>query len=295
MKINNIRYFFKEAFTSLSRNRYLTVATISTMAVCILFLGVAVLLTINAGNFMNQLESDIEIIAYLDNTLTNDRIADLQKEIEQTEGVQKTVLVSKDEALQKIQGKFKDQDYDLEKTLGKNPLPNSYDIKVQNPQQIAQVAERIEQIDGIYKVNYGQGLVERLFQVTKWVRILSIVFMVALVLGAVFLIATTIRLAVFARRKEIYLMKLIGATDWFVRWPFFIEGVLMGLTGALIAIGILALGYSSLIDNMQTALFFIPLVYQSNMLVQLYLGLLGVGALLGVAGTYISLNRFLDV
>ena len=167
MKINNIRYFFKEAFTSLSRNRYLTVATISTMAVCILFLGVAVLLTINAGNFMNQLESDIEIIAYLDNTLTNDRIADLQKEIEQTEGVQKTVLVSKDEALQKIQGKFKDQDYDLEKTLGKNPLPNSYDIKVQNPQQIAQVAERIEQIDGIYKVNYGQGLVERLFQVTK--------------------------------------------------------------------------------------------------------------------------------
>lgn len=295
MKINNIRYFFKEAFTSLSRNRYLTVATISTMAVCILFLGVAVLLTINAGNFMNQLESDIEIIAYLDNTLTDDRIADLQEEIEQTEGVQKTVFVSKDEALQKIQGKFKDQDYDLEKTLGKNPLPNSYDIKVQNPQQIAQVAERIEQIDGIYKVNYGQGLVERLFQVTKWVRILSIVFMVALVLGAVFLIATTIRLAVFARRKEIYLMKLIGATDWFVRWPFFIEGVLMGLTGALIAIGILALGYSSLIDNMQTALFFIPLVSQSDMLVQLYLGLLGVGALLGVAGTYISLNRFLDV
>ena len=295
MKINNMGYFFKEALTSLSRNRVLSLATVSTMAICILFLGIAVLLTVNAGNFMNQLESDIEIIAYLDNSLTDAEIARINEKIQGTPGVAGAVFVSREEALQRVQEKFAERDYDLEKTLGKNPLPNSYEIKAQHPQEVAQVAGHIEQITGIYKVNYGQGIVERLFQVTKWVRIISIVFMVILALGAVFLIATTIRLAVFARRKEIYLMKLIGATDWFVRWPFFIEGILMGLLGAVIAIGLLALGYSSLVQNMQTALFFIPLVYQQNLLVEMYIALLGVGVLLGVIGNYKSLNRFLDV
>jgi cell division transport system permease protein len=295
MKIKNFGYFFKEALTSLSRNRVLSFATISTMTICILFLGVAVLMTVNAGNFMNQLESDIQIIAYLDNSLTEAQVAGVKGKIEQTDGVEAVVFVSKAEALQRMQQKFAEKDYDLEKTLGKNPLPNTYEVKAHNPQEVAQVAQSIKEIAGVYKVNYGQGIVERLFEVSKWVKIISIGFMVILAIGAIFLIATTIRLSVFARRKEIYLMKLIGATDWFVRWPFFIEGILMGLVGAVIAIGLLAAGYSSLVNNMQTALFFIPVVYQQNMLINLYLSLVAAGALLGVAGTYISLNRFLDV
>lgn len=295
MNIKNMGYFFREALISLSRNRVLSLATVSTMAVCILFLGVAVLLTVNAGNFMNQLESDIEIVAYLDDSLTNAEIDDLQSTIAATPGVQEVEFVSKDEALQKLQTRFAQDNYDLQQTLGKNPLPNSYEVKAANPQEVAKIAAAIGEIPGVYKVNYGQGIVERLFQVTKWVRIISMVFMVVLALGAIFLIATTIRLAIFARRKEVYLMKLIGATDWFVRWPFFIEGILMGMVGALIAIGVLSIGYGSLISNAQTALFFVPLVSQASFLTEVYTSLLMVGAILGILGTYISLNRFLDV
>lgn len=295
MNLKNFGYFFKEALISLSRNRVLSLATISTMAVCILFLGVAVLLTINAGNFMNQLESDIQIIAYLDDSLTARQVDEIESTIRETAGVQEVTFVSKDEALQRLQLKFSEEDYDLQQTLSKNPLPDSYEVKASNPQEVGQVAQVIGEIPGVYKVNYGQGVVERLFQVTKWVRIISMVFMVILAMGAIFLIATTIRLAIFARRKEIYLMKLIGATDWFVRWPFFIEGVLMGVVGALIAIGLLSGGYSSLIKNAQTALFFVPLVSQQSFLIQVYLSLAAVGALLGTLGTYISLNRFLNV
>jgi len=295
MKIKNTGYFIKEAFTSLARNRLLSIATVSTMTICILFLGVAVLLTINAGNFMNRLESDIEIIAYLDTSLSGTQVTTVQDKIAAVDGVESVVFVSKDEALARMQEKFVEKDYNLGKTLGKNPLPDTFEVKAENPQEVALVAQFIKAIPGVYKVNYGQGVVERLFQVTKWVRIISIGFVVILAIGAVFLIATSIRLAIFARRKEIYLMKLIGATDWFVRWPFFIEGILLGTVGALISISLLAVGYSSLVSNLQTALFFIPLVYQPNVLISIYASLLATGVMLGVVGSYISLNRFLNV
>ena len=295
MKIKNLVYFLKEALTSLARNQLLSIATVSTMTICILFLGVAVLMTVNAGSFMNRLESDIEIVAYLDPSITGTQITNIQDKIAAISGVKEVVFVTKTEALASMQKKFAEKDYNLEKTLGKNPLPDSFAVKAENPQEVAQVAQSVKEIPGVNKVNYGQGIVERLFQVTKWVRIISIGFVVILAIGAVFLIATAIRLAIFARRKEIYLMKLIGATDWFIRWPFFIEGILLGMAGAFISISLLAVGYGSLVSNLQTTLFFIPLVYQEDILINLYVSLLATGALLGVLGTYISLNRFLDV
>ncbi len=295
MKIKNFIYFCREAFTSLSRNRLLSIATVSTVAICILILGIAVLLAINASNLMGHLESDVEIVAFLDNSLSSSQLSGLGKDLEKLNGVKSIEFTSKEQALKKMQEKFAKENYDLKATIGKNPLPNSYTIKAQKPADVARLAKQIGNMPGVYKVNYGQGVVERLFKVTRWVRIISVGIIVLLAFGAVFLIATTIRLSIFSRRKEIYLMKLIGATDWFVRWPFFIEGVLLGAAGSMAAILLLALGYGSLVGNMQTAVFFIPLVHDSRLLMQTYAALLAGGALLGVLGTYISLNRFLDV
>lgn len=293
--IKNMRYFFSETFKSLRRNRLLSIATLSTVAICILILGAAVLLTINASNFMNRLESDLEMVVYLEDSLDRAQLADIGKEIKGLPGVKSVQFISKDKALDKLQSKFADKKYDLKQTVGDNPLPNSFEVKAENPKDVAKIAKQIFKLEGVYKVNYGQGLVERLFQITRWVRIVSIVVIVMLALGSVFLIATTIRLAIFSRRKEIYLMKLIGATDWFVRWPFFIEGILLGSLGALLAIMLLAMGYGSLVGNMQTAIFFIPLVHDQGVLLQIYLALFATGAVLGSLGTFISLNRFLDV
>jgi len=295
MKLKNSLYFSREALVSLYRNRLLSIATVSTVAICILILGAALLLAINASNIMDYLESDVEIVAFLDNELTDSQISDVMKKVKDMSLTDSVKFISKEQALKNMQAKFAKEKYDLEKTLSKNPLPNSLEVKAKNPQDVAKLARQIENIGGVYKVNYGKGVVERLFKVTRWVRIISIGIIVLLAFGAVFLIATTIRLSIFSRRKEIYLMKLIGATDWFVRWPFFIEGILLGGLGSLVAILLLWLGYGSLIDNMKNAVFFLPLVYDGALLLKVYLSLLVGGAVLGVLGTYISLNRFLKV
>ncbi|NMC26581.1 MAG: ABC transporter permease [Syntrophomonadaceae bacterium] len=295
MILKNLGYFLSEALTSMYRNRLLSFATVSTMAISVLFLGVAVLMTLNAGSLMDKLEADIEIVAFLDDSLTKAQISDLEDRLAELPGVETVTFVSKDEALERLNARFTTENYEISKTLGKNPLPNSYEVKAQDPENVEKLAQEIKTMDGIYKVNYGQEVVEKLFQVTKWVRIISVGLMVLLAIGSVFLIATTIRLAIFARRKEIYLMKLIGATDWFVRWPFFIEGITLGVAGAAIAVAALALGYNSLLANLQTAFFFVPLVHQPSTLLRMYLSLLGAGALLGITGTFISLNRFLDI
>ncbi len=294
MRPGSIIYFFREAGKSLKRNRLLSFATITTVAVCILILGFGVLFTINASNFMNHLESDVQIRAFLEQDLTASQISDIGRKIEAIPGVGSNKFISRDEALQQMQKDFGRREYDLKETLGKNPLPHTYMVKVKNPREVSQLAAKIKSMPGVYKVNYGQGTVEKLFKVTRWMRIIGIIFIVLLLVGAVFLIATTIRLAIFARRKEIYLMKLIGSTDWFIRWPFFLEGILLSSLGALISIVILAMAYGSLISKIDN-LFFIQLVSDAGTIRSLYLVLLGTGAGLGVVGTWISLNRFLKV
>jgi len=206
--LKNFGYFFGETIKSLRRNRLLSIATISTVAICILILGAAVLMTINAGNFMNRLESDLEMAVFVDNALDKSQLNDLEYEIKKLPGVKSIEFVSKEQALKNLQKKFGDKDYDLSQTLGKNPLPNSFEVKAKNPQDVAKLAKKVEKLQGVDKVNYGQGVVEKLFQVTRWIRIISVAVIILLAFGGVFLIATTIRLAIFSRRKEIYLMKL---------------------------------------------------------------------------------------
>lgn len=292
--LKNTLYFCREALQSMLRNRILSLATISTVAICILILGMAILATLNASRIITRLESDLEIMAYLSSDLTASQISDVEKELQAIPGVDTVRFVSREEALQYLQETFGEDRYNLQQTLGKNPLPDAYEIKAVDPHQVPAIAEQVEQVAGISRISYGKELVSNLFTATKWVRILSMAFIVLLSLGAIFLIATTIRLAVFSRRKEVYLMKLIGSTDWFVRWPFFIEGILLGTAGALIAILLLALGYGTLIGSVQ-AVPFVPVVTNTTLLIKLYAGLVLVGAFLGILGTYISLNRFLEV
>ncbi|MDR1159539.1 MAG: permease-like cell division protein FtsX [Syntrophomonadaceae bacterium] len=287
---SNLKYFSREAMLSIVRNRILTIATITTIAICIFIVGLALLITLNANNFIDRLESDLEIVVFLDNSLLDSQMQDIQNQIEQMSGIQSIAFVSKDESLAKLQSNLNTND--LNSLIGENPLPNTFKIKAVDAHQVQDLAIAMSNIAGIYKINYGQGFVEKLFQVTVWVKNLSIALIIVLAFGAVFLVATSIRLAIFSRRKEIYLMRLIGATNWFIRWPFFLEGISMGTVGSLFAVLFLNICYRSIVKNIPDVTLF-TLVQNSAVLVPLFVSLLIIGIILGVVGTFVSLNRFL--
>ena len=136
MRPGSIFYFLGQAWQSLLRNRLLSFATVSTVAISILILGFALLLALNAGELMEHLESDVEIVAYLDQDLTSSQITDIKQELKAIPGVQSVTFFSRDRALEKLQGKFGGEDYDLKDTLGENPLPHSYEVKARDPQDV---------------------------------------------------------------------------------------------------------------------------------------------------------------
>lgn len=296
MRWATIKYFFREAKISLTRNRLLSLATATTVSICVFILGLAILLYMNSGEVIEKLESDVEIVAFLEDDLTLRERDQLQATLNGYPGVLSVTFVPRDEALASLEKKLGQGEYDLLETMeGSNPLPDTFRIKCENPREVAKLAASLGKMEGISKLRYGQEVVKQLFSATRWVRIISVFIIVFLGLAAVFLVATTIRLTIFSRRKEIYIMKLVGATNRFIRAPFFLEGVFLALSGTLFAILFLSLGYYYLIDNVKPALAFLPLITDNRVLLNLILGLSGAGIGLGIIGTFISVNKFLDV
>lgn len=296
MKWATIKYFFREARISLARNRLLSLATATTVSICIFILGMAILLYMNSGELTEKLESDVEIVAFLDEDLTLRERNRLEERLKAHPGVLSVTFVSRDKALASLEKKLGQGEYDLLATLeGNNPLPDSFRIKAKNPREVEQLAKELAKMQGISKLRYGQEVVRQLFAATRWVRIISVFIVVFLGAAAVFLVATTIRLTIFSRRKEIYIMKLVGATNRFIQAPFFLEGMALAGAGTVFALICLYLGYHYLLENIQPALAFLPLINDDLVLLKLFLGLGGAGIGLGIIGTFISVNRFLDV
>jgi cell division transport system permease protein len=290
MRIRTFGNFFKEAFVSLFRNRWMSLASIGAVAASLIVLGSFLLLSVNFDHILVDVESQVEITAYLEDTADDLDIARLKGELSGIYGVKEVNFVSKEDAMEE----FKEQvGKELLEGL-ENPLPNSFRIKADNPQDVPEIAQKIEKVEKIDQVKYGKGIVEKLFNMIHWARIIGLVIMVVFAAISIFIIANTIRLTVFARRREINIMKYIGATDWFVRWPFLIEGMILGLIGSAISIGILGAGYNYIYDVVKLNVPMISLLPLSNFY-DYGLAFLAVGMLIGALGSSFSIKRFLRV
>ncbi len=295
MRIRTIAYYFREAFLSIFRNGWLSLAAVATVAISLVILGCSLLVVVNTDRLADQLESSVEISAFLKDGLEQEEIRELNDKIRFLPGVVEVQFVPKEEALQEMRRSFGSRQDILDGLEGDNPLPDAFRVKTRRADQVVEVARKISSLDGVEDVRYGQGLVERLVVVTRWIRVVGVGAMILVGAAAIFLISTTIRLSVFARRREIGIMKYLGATNWFVRFPFLIEGMVLGLLGSLLAAALVYTGYLSLVEHMARAMPFIPLVSDGQVIFRLLAGLVGLGLCIGALGSTISIHRFLNV
>lgn len=295
MRLSTWELYIREALLSLRRNSLMSVASISTVALSFLILGLFILLVVNLNHLAWVLECQVEIVAFLEPELDEEAIADIGKQISLIPGVKESTFVSKEEALDRLRAQFGERQDLLDSVEEMNPLRNSFEVRVEPPELVKPVAEEITRLAGVADVKYGQKVVERLFALTRSIRIAGLVLVLLLLFATTFLISNTIRLTVFARRREIGIMKLVGATDWFIRWPFIMEGILLGVLGTLLCILVLNRFYVWLVASVSKSLPFLPLVPPEGTLEQLTVLLLGLGVVVGAFGSLVSLRRFLRV
>lgn len=295
MKIRTFEYFIREAISSLRHNSLMSIASVSTVALSLLILGLFLVMVLNLNHMASALESQVQISVYLQDNLTAQQMRAIGEQITKLPGVTQVTFVSKDEALARFKQRLGEQQGLLSALGDTNPLPNSYEIKVDKPENVKPVAQAAEKIKGVENARFGQEVVDRLFHLTRMVRIFGVVIIIFLALAALFIIANTIRITVFARRKEIGIMKYVGATDWFIRWPFLIEGMILGFSGALIAVVLLNETYAVLTQQVYESLAFLPLIPKQPFLTNLSIVLLVLGTTIGALGSTISLKRFMKV
>ncbi|MBS3986040.1 MAG: permease-like cell division protein FtsX [Selenomonadales bacterium] len=294
VKPRTFGYFFQSAGSSLIRNSWMTLASIGTVAVALLVLGVFMLLAVNIGAMAAQVEEQVELTAYLADLSSQER-ARLENELKAIPGVAAVTFVSREEAWQRLLEWYGEDRNFLAGWEEDNPLREAFEVRADSAFRIADIAKAVAEVRGVEEVVYGREIVEQLLSITRAVRLVGIGLMAGLALAATFIIANTIRITVFARRREISIMRYVGATAWFVRWPFVIEGLALGIIGAILASSVLAWGYYFAVRSLAAAIPFWPFVAPWPLLQRLALALVGLGALIGVAGSGMSVRRYLDV
>ncbi|MCL5734014.1 MAG: permease-like cell division protein FtsX [Actinobacteria bacterium] len=294
--MGKISFFLKEAFGSLRRNYFMTIAALVTVFLSIVVLGGVLVFVYTTNALLKEVEQKVEITVFLktDPDPTTDQVDAMQTKIMGWPEVKSSVFVSKEEALNRLKEDFKDNPEILQDLTG-NPLPASFEISLKDPQTVSSVAERFKGDPVVDEVSYGKEIADKLFSFTSQARNFLLGFIVLLGIVAILLISNTIRLSIFARKREVEIMKLVGATNWFIRWPFVIEGVFVGFVGAAAATVVILILNSFLVGKIRNGLPFMAVPLDAVPYVLVVLMLLGVGVVIGAAGSGIGLRRFLKV
>ncbi|MGI6361677.1 MAG: permease-like cell division protein FtsX [Bacillota bacterium] len=295
MKFSSFRYIFPQAFSSLRVNGWMTFAAIMTITISLFLCSVFWLVVVNLDANATEVESQVEIVAYVLDSVPDTGYDDIEATIKNIEGVKQVRFISKEEGLETMSETFGENSNLVVALDGTNPLPNSFSVKATTPEQVEKIASSIKNMKQIESVRYGQGSVEKLFSLTDTLRKASLAIMILLGVGAIILVAMATRLTVYARRKEVMVMKWVGATNAFIRWPFIIEGILLGIFGAVIAAVIAMIAYTFAVNYFTVAVSFLTFIEPAHLWAQVLGGTVIAGIVMGVFGSLISVARFLDV
>ena len=289
-------YFLAETATNVKRNLLMTIAAISTVAISLLLLGGVQILSMIVNNVTLSWEARVEISAYLRDDAAPGEIEALQSQLSGYTEIEDVAYVSKEQAYEDFKELYRNKP-EFYEHIGPEDLPASLRVKLTDAKYTEEVAARIQDAPGVDDVRFGGEIIKRLLQVNSLLRTITLAMSIVLMVASAALIANTIRLAIYARREEIGIMKLVGATNWFIRIPFMLEGVFAALVGALVASAIVIGANALLFTRMGDALPFLGPVFTFSgaEIASVLLILVGVGTLVGIMGSSLALRRFLEV
>ncbi|MED3622874.1 permease-like cell division protein FtsX [Neobacillus thermocopriae] len=297
MKIRTIGRHARESIKSIGRNGWMTFASVSAVTVTLILVGVFFVIMMNLNRVAETVEEDVEIRVHIDVAATKENQDSLKAQLEAIPEVKSVTFSSKEQELDALVKSMGEEGKAFKLFEQDNPLNDVFIVKTKKPNDTMKVAKKVESFTYVAKVKYGQGKVEKLFKFINASRNVGIVLILGLFFTAVFLISNTIKITIIARRKEIKIMRLVGATNGFIRWPFFLEGLLLGVLGSILPIVLISIAYYRAYDYLKPKLTgtfievlpFSPFVYQLSGL------LLLMGALIGIWGSMMSVRKFLKV
>ena len=303
MAPSNFGYSIKEAFRHFFRNWTTSFGAVITIFLSLFIIGLFIIGSVLVNSAIGNVEDQVTIQAYISDNASDEDVEDYQDELERMDNVKNVEFVSKEDALEEYSSTISgNADATLSALDGQNPLPRSFRIEMEDPSQVEAMAEKIKDDSGFRKiadvaenVRYGQEEVGRLFQLTGYIRVAAVVLVALLTFVAFIFINNTIRLSITARRREIAIMRLVGASNGFIRGPFITEGVLQALLGALFSIGVLELFRNLVIPKVAEGISWMSFAVPMNIYFATYGSLVLLGVIIGLFGSAIAMRRYLKV
>lgn len=301
MKISSMKYLFGQGVKNVWTNRIMTFASFCVILVSLLLVGSMMLFTANVNRFISGIESKNEVVVYLNDGVTDETVSQMETDIKKLDNVAEVVFYSKEQAFEDYKKSMENAEEIFESIGDESPLPDAFKVRVKDISKMTSTIAQINKMQNIYKVSAPNDFADLLIGIKSTVGMISTAVIAALGIVCLVIISNATRASVFARRKEINIMKYVGATNTFIRIPFFVEGMVTGMLAGVAAAGLTWFGYEKFIEALskQMTLWkafgideFIPF---DSVAVKVVLGYVGAGALLGAIGTVISTRKHLKV
>lgn len=297
MNINTFKYYIIDALKSLKRNRTIGLASVITVTATLFIMGVFILLMQNMNIGMNTVESQVQIQVFLKDGISNSDEENINQKLKSVSGIKNYKFEDKSEALENFNKQISENNSSLLNNYdsSNNPLPNSYIIELESPEMSKQVISSLENMPGIESISNDQEFANKIANISKNLKWIGVTLFIIMILVSIFLIGNTIKLTIYSRRKEIGIMKFVGATDWFIRWPFIVEGIVIGFLGAISCNILLYNLYKIVFVKINENLLLANLLSPSYIMQTLQWQFILAGILLGGIGSSWSLFKFLKV
>ena len=301
MSLGSIKYLVGEGARNIRANRQMSIASIGVLVACMLLIGAAVLFSLNADAVMGYIESQNDVVVFVKDKASDKEAEGLGDTLMEVDNVASVRYISKKEALEGQMEKLGNSSYLMDALMEDNPLPATYYVKVKDLELLSATVEEIQDLDLVLDVNSPTDMAATLVGIKKAVNLGGLAIVAILGAVSILIVSNTIKLTVFNRRREISIMKYVGATDSFIRLPFLVEGVIIGLLSALLAFGLLWIAYYYLLDWMGNAtsswiqLAYPNLIQFEDIAWRMLGGFFGAGAAFGVAGSMFFVGKYLKV